>query len=96
MKGPQKTSFAPLELQKRASTTGAQIPLTSDLNALRGRKHAYRKKYKQKRKEKCKKKKKNRRSKTRRRGRDKIEISVLRNRRIRIKLSKCEFLKIKD
>ena len=57
MKGPQKTSFAPLELQKGTGTTGARIPHTSDLNLLRGRKHAYRKKNKQTRKEKRKNKK---------------------------------------
>jgi len=49
---PQKTSFAPLELQKGTGTKGAWIPLTSDLNTMRGRKHASRKKNKQKRKEK--------------------------------------------
>lgn len=37
---PQKTSFAPLELHKGTGTTGARIPLTSDLNTLRGRKYA--------------------------------------------------------
>jgi hypothetical protein len=51
----KKTSFAPLELQKGTGTSDPPIPLTSDLNTLRGRKHSYRKKNKQKRKEKCKK-----------------------------------------
>jgi hypothetical protein len=60
---PKKDLFCTTGIQKETGTTGALIPLTSDLNTLQGRKHAYRKKNKQKEREK--RTSKNNRSKNR-------------------------------
>jgi hypothetical protein len=60
-----KDLFCTTGITKGTGTSGARIPLTSDLNTLGGRKHAYRKKNKQKRKKKLKKKNKKKRRKNR-------------------------------